>query len=93
MPPKSNPEECFLGTVTVGERGQIVIPAEARKRLGIHTGERLIALCHPNEHGIAFLKIDTMRDMLNKMAERLSAFESETREPSEDAESDAGDES
>lgn len=37
-------EEChkFEGTVTVGTKGQIVIPAEARKKLGIEPGEKLL---------------------------------------------------
>ncbi|HSW57926.1 MAG TPA: AbrB/MazE/SpoVT family DNA-binding domain-containing protein [Dehalococcoidales bacterium] len=32
----------FYGTVTVSERGQIVIPADARKDFGIKTGDKLL---------------------------------------------------
>ena len=34
----------FFGIVTVGERGQIVIPKEARKILNIKKGDKLIIL-------------------------------------------------
>jgi len=34
----------FFGIVTVGERGQIVIPKEARKTFNIKKGDKLIIL-------------------------------------------------
>lgn len=34
----------FYGAVTVSERGQIVIPADARKDFGIKTGDKLLVL-------------------------------------------------
>ncbi len=34
----------IFGTVKVGERGQIVIPKEARKRFNINSGDNLIVL-------------------------------------------------
>lgn len=37
----------FFGIVTVGERGQIVIPKEARKILNIKKGDKLIILSPP----------------------------------------------
>ena len=36
---KQDLDDCWVGTITVGERGQIVIPAEARKKLLINPGE------------------------------------------------------
>ena len=38
----------FCGAVVVGERGQIVIPAGARRDLDIASGERLIILGGPH---------------------------------------------
>ena len=32
----------FYGSVTVSERGQIVIPADARRDFGIRTGDKLL---------------------------------------------------
>lgn len=34
----------FYGSVTVSDRGQIVIPAQARKDFGIEVGEKLLVL-------------------------------------------------
>ena len=34
----------MFGTVTVGEKGQIVIPAKARKIFRIHPGDSLVVL-------------------------------------------------
>ena len=41
--------EQFYGTTTLGEKGQVVIPAEARKVMGIKKGDKLLVF------GIAFL--------------------------------------
>ncbi len=37
----------LYGSVKVGERGQIVIPQEARVELGLRTGDKLLALGGP----------------------------------------------
>ena len=42
----------FAGTVTVGTKGQIVIPKEARELMGIQPGDTLILLGDA-EHGLA----------------------------------------
>jgi len=39
---------CF-DTATVGERGQIVVPAEIRKKLKIKSGDKLVAFLTPAE--------------------------------------------
>ncbi|WP_407659511.1 AbrB/MazE/SpoVT family DNA-binding domain-containing protein [Lipingzhangella rawalii] len=52
--------ECgFYGAVTVSERGQIVIPAQARRDLGIDTGDKLLVLGDP-ERGIALMTMDLL---------------------------------
>ena len=42
-------KQKIFGTVTVGERGQIVIPAELRKIFGVKSGDRLVAFA---KHGM-----------------------------------------
>lgn len=37
-----DPNRRFYGTVTVSDRGQVVIPAEARRDLGIEVGDKLL---------------------------------------------------
>ncbi|WP_416390183.1 AbrB/MazE/SpoVT family DNA-binding domain-containing protein [Terrisporobacter petrolearius] len=51
MPSKG---KYFFGSVTVGERGQIVIPKEARKLFDINTGDKLLVL-GDEEKGIAIV--------------------------------------
>lgn len=46
----------FFGVVKVGERGQIVIPKQAREMYQIHAGDKLVVLGEDTTKGIAILK-------------------------------------
>lgn len=75
-------ENMFFGTVTVGERGQVVIPAEARKAFGIETGDKLLVFAH-HEHGVSLVKIDAVQrfvDVLRETIERAGDSPSEQPE-------------
>ncbi|MFD1849728.1 helix-turn-helix domain-containing protein [Oceanobacillus bengalensis] len=48
----------FFGVVKVGERGQIVIPKEARKLFQIQAGDKLMVLGEDDSKGLAILKTD-----------------------------------
>ncbi len=50
----------FYGSVTVSERGQIVIPADARKDFGIKTGDKLLVF-GDLERGLALATVDIMQ--------------------------------
>ena len=52
IPPKG---KYLFGVVTVGDKGQIVIPAKARKLFNISTGDQLVILGDENQ-GIALIK-------------------------------------
>lgn len=59
----------FFGVVKVGERGQIVIPKQAREKYEIKAGDRLIVLGEDSTNGIAILKSDRFlefADMIRK---------------------------
>ena len=62
----------IFGTVKVGERGQIVIPKEAREVFGIQAGDTLIVL-GDEKWGIAVTKADVLQrhaaDVFAKIAE------------------------
>lgn len=62
--------------VTVGERGQVVIPADARKKMDINPGDKLLVMGHPFAEGIVFVKLDSMRETLSRFMEGLSGVES-----------------
>jgi len=53
----------FYGSVTVSERGQIVIPAEARRDFGIEVGDKLLVLGDLKK-GIALVKASVLTGMM-----------------------------
>lgn len=65
----------FFGTSTVGERGQVVIPAEAREEFNIEPGDKLMVLRHPVHHGVIFFKIDSAREFLDEFQKTLDRIE------------------
>ena len=65
----------FYGSVTVSERGQIVIPAEARKDFDIKTGDKLLVLADL-EKGIVFTKANFMLQMMEGTFSAIQKIES-----------------
>ena len=59
-------KEKFVGISKVGEKGQIVIPKEARDMFGIKSGDSIIVLCDKSR-GMALLKADTIEDLTDKI--------------------------
>lgn len=59
-------KDKFVGISKVGEKGQIVIPKEAREMFGITPGDSIIVLCD-KERGIALLKADAIEDLTDKV--------------------------
>ncbi|MFQ3548810.1 MAG: AbrB/MazE/SpoVT family DNA-binding domain-containing protein [Armatimonadota bacterium] len=80
MPKKVKTEDNFVGTVTVGERGQIVIPSEARKKLDINAGEKLLVISHPSESALIICKMEQMRDFMTNILDIISKAESKIAE-------------
>jgi AbrB family looped-hinge helix DNA binding protein len=58
----------FYGSITVSERGQVVIPAEARKDFDIKTGDKLLVF-GDFEKGIGIATIDMMQRTMSGTAE------------------------
>ena len=54
-------EEAFHGSVTVGERGQVVIPVNMREKLGINPGDKLLVFSHPSGSGVLFAKLQDLQ--------------------------------
>jgi AbrB family looped-hinge helix DNA binding protein len=66
VPPKG---KYLFGIVTVGDKGQIVIPAKARKVFGISAGDRLVVLGQEGE-GLAMVKTDDFLEIANVIREK-----------------------
>ena len=54
----------LFGVVKVGERGQIVIPKEAREIYGIKAGDNLMVL--GDQKGIAMLKTEVFQSIIDQ---------------------------
>ena len=61
VPPKG---KHIFGVVTVGDKGQVVIPAKARKVFGIETGDKILVLGDEGQ-GIALVKTDGFLKMFD----------------------------
>lgn len=55
----------IFGVVKVGDRGQIVIPKEAREIYGIKAGDSLLVL--GDKKGMAILKTEIFQDKINEV--------------------------
>jgi bifunctional DNA-binding transcriptional regulator/antitoxin component of YhaV-PrlF toxin-antitoxin module len=71
--------KCF-GSTAVGPRGQLVIPVEARKELGIDVGSKLLVFSHFNGRGLIFVKVGAVEDLFNIMSRRVAEFAELLRE-------------
>lgn len=56
----------FVGIAKVGEKGQIVIPKEAREMFDIKPGDAVVILCDKKK-GIALLKSQVLENAIDKM--------------------------
>lgn len=67
-------EKKLYGTATVGTKGQIVIPADAREELNIHSGDRLYVVGSPSKGFVGLLKEETLEDFIEQTNLQLENF-------------------
>ena len=60
----------IFGVVKVGDKGQIVIPRDARNLYGINPGDALLVL--GDQRGMALLKTEVFQDAISQAMEGLS---------------------
>lgn len=70
MPPRG---KHLFGTVTVGERGQVVIPKQARDMFGIVSGDSLLVF-GDEEQGIALVKADDFMDRISMLLDQTNGL-------------------
>lgn len=67
---------AFYGTATIGTKGQIVIPANAREDLSLQPGDRVIVI-GIKEHGmLGVCPINSVQEMLANMTQQLEHIRS-----------------
>lgn len=68
-----NPSDIEVyGTVKVGERGQIVIPSQARKEFNIKPGDLLLVIRPPMGDAVALIKAEVVKKLIEKMSKGLA---------------------
>jgi AbrB family looped-hinge helix DNA binding protein len=58
--------KCY-GSTVIGEKGQLVIPAEVRKQFKIKSGDKFLVLAGHRGFGIMLLRADAMAKMVKNM--------------------------
>ena len=65
----------FYGASTIGERGQIVIPAEARKDYDITPATKLLFFGSHGGIGLLMTKAESVAEVIAKATQMLSGIE------------------
>jgi AbrB family looped-hinge helix DNA binding protein len=65
----------FYGSTTVGERGQVVIPAEARRDFEITPASKLLVFGSQGHGGIMLTKAETVSKLINMTSGMLAKLE------------------
>ena len=67
-------DKKLFGTATVGTKGQVVIPADARDELGIESGDRLYVVGSVEKKWVGFIKEEQFRELLNHLADNIEQY-------------------
>lgn len=64
-------DKKLYGTATVGTKGQVVIPADAREELSIRTGDRLYVVGSEKGKFVGFIKEEQLREIVNHLTKDI----------------------
>lgn len=67
-------DKKLYGTATVGSKGQVVIPVDARESLGIQPGDRLYVMGSQNGQWLGLLKEEQLRVMVENLTEHIEQY-------------------
>ncbi len=65
----------IFGSTTVGSKGQVVIPVNARQEMGIEAGTTLLVFKALGGQGLVLLKVDAIEQMMTMVSQHLTEFE------------------
>jgi AbrB family looped-hinge helix DNA binding protein len=70
-----NPDDKKLyGTATVGSKGQVVIPSDAREAIGIKAGDRLYVVGSTNKKYVGFIKEEQLRQLIDHITDNVEHY-------------------
>jgi len=64
----------FYGSATVGERGQIVLPAKLREDFRIKKGDLLVVIGNAENYRIGLVNPETMNMLLDEMSKQIDTM-------------------
>ncbi len=67
-------DKQLYGSATVGTKGQVVIPVDAREALDIKPGDRLYALGSESRGWLGFIKEDKLREFVDHITENVEQY-------------------
>ena len=67
-------EKRFFGSTTIGEKGQVVIPAEARTAMKLKAGDKLLVFGMGGDM-VTFSKISQLKKVATRLSKRAKAIE------------------
>ena len=73
MKPHAHDHKHFYGTTTIGEKGQVVIPSEARQAMGRKSGDKLLVF-GMGHNMVALGKSEQLERMADSMSKRLEGI-------------------
>jgi len=66
----------FYGSATVGERGQIVLPAKLREDFNIKKGDMLVVVGNAETYRIGLVNPEAMSTFLDEMSKQIDTMKS-----------------
>ncbi|MFC2062322.1 AbrB/MazE/SpoVT family DNA-binding domain-containing protein [Chloroflexota bacterium] len=75
----------FYGATTIGERGQVVIPVEARKDLNLAPSTKVMVFGGSIGEGLLIVKADSIAEMLARANKMLSGVEEVLKSSTDDS--------
>lgn len=67
-------DKKLYGTATVGTKGQVVIPADAREALSIAAGDRLYVVGSEERKFVGFIKEEQLREIVAHLTDNVDQF-------------------
>ncbi len=67
-------DKKLYGTATVGTKGQVVIPADAREEIGIQAGDRLYVVGSTSKKFVGFIKEEQLRQLVEHITDNVELY-------------------
>lgn len=69
----------ILGTATLNDKGQLVIPVEARNNLGLSPGSRVVIMSSPHRPALMLLKSEDVEALVKGLADALDSVDNDKK--------------